>query len=112
LAEYEKNKVQKNNPDKLSSRSGSNPRGDNPYDQQGDKMSTMVRFDQKTVIYLAGLSFALLNGYLVHRFSTEFDTRFKKSIELYEYRLKYLEREHSEIKKDVTGIMVKIGGSK
>lgn len=56
---------------------------------------------EKTLLWLAGICFALLNGFILYRFSEEFEKRFDKSIVPTQENIKRVERDLEDLEKEI-----------
>lgn len=92
----------------IPSGSGNHPNRNGLSNEYGDKKASMVRFDQKTIILLLGAGFSIANGFIVHRFSEEFDAKFEKSIRHYEFRIQTLEEDTKYLKNQLFQIMIQV----
>ena len=106
MADYKKPKSEEENNHQIPIGDRNRSQWENIHDEYGNKVPSMARFDQKTIIFLLGCFFAITNGYFVHRISTEFDARFEKSIKHYEYRISILEEDMKIIKTQILKILV------
>ena len=100
-------------------RHGSDHRSDKP--DTFKKPKTLADMDTKSILWIIGVLYAVLNGYILYRFSEEFTVRFDKHISPVKESVKveqdYIKRDLGKIEtkqadheKRIRDVEVRLGG--